>query len=40
MDEELATGLNPESVGQWLNVCMEISDEWCPTAVSDMTDTL
>jgi len=27
MDEELAAGLNQESVGQWLNVWMEISDE-------------
>ena len=31
MDEELATGLSPESSGQWLHVWMEISDEWCPT---------
>ena len=30
MDEELAAGLSPECGGQWLHVCMEISDEWCP----------
>jgi len=40
MDEELAAGSCPESGGQWLNVWMEIGDEWCPTGVGARTDTL
>ena len=34
MDEELDAGLSPESGGQWHNVWMEISDEWCPPEFS------
>jgi len=40
MDEELAGELNPKSDDQWLNIWMEISDEWCPPMVSAGTDTL
>ena len=40
MDIELAAGLSLESGGQWLNVCMEINDDWYPTRVSAGTDSL
>ena len=30
MDEELVVRSYSESGGQWINVQMEISDEWCP----------
>jgi len=29
--------LSPESDGQWFNIQMEISDEWCPTGGSVWT---
>ena len=34
MDEELVARLYPESGGQWLNVQMEISDDWYPLGIS------
>ena len=40
IDEELVTGLSPESGGQWLSVWMEISDGWCLLGVSACTNTL
>ena len=40
MDEELAVGLGPERVGQWLNVWMEIGDEWCSPVVGVGSDNL
>ena len=40
MDEELAAGSSPESGGQWLNIQMEISDEWCLPWVGVGTNTL
>jgi len=40
LDEELSAGLSPVNGGQWLNVWMGISDEWCPTGVSAGTNIL
>jgi len=40
MDNEPATGLGPESSGQWLHVWMVIGDECCPTGVHAEADTL
>ena len=40
MNEELAEGLSSEGGSQWLNVWMEISDEWCPPGVGAETNTL
>jgi len=34
MDEELVMRLYLENGVQWLSVCMEISDKWCPSKVS------
>jgi len=31
MNEELAARPSPKSCGQWLNIWMEIGDQWCPT---------
>ena len=39
MKKELDAGLSPESTGQWLDVQMEISDEWYPTAIGAGTNT-
>ena len=33
MDEELTVRSYPQSGGQWLNIQVEISDEWCPSLV-------
>ena len=40
MDKELAAGLNPESGSQWLNVWIEMGDNWCPIEACAGTDTL
>jgi len=40
MDKELVVRLYPESGGQWLNIWMEIIDEWCPCGVSTGTSAL
>jgi len=40
MDKELASGLSLESGGQWLDVWMGISDEWCPPVVGAGTNIL
>ena len=40
MDEELAAGSSLESGSQWLNVWMEISDEWCPPGIGAGASTL
>lgn len=33
VDKKLAAWSHPKSCGQWLNVQMETSDEWCPSEV-------
>ena len=33
VDEELVGWSHPEDSGQWLNVQMEIRDEWCPSVL-------
>ena len=40
MDEEVAAELSPESGGQWVNIWMEIGDEWCLPWVGAGTNTL
>ena len=40
IDKELAARLSPESGDQWLNVWLEIGDEWCLPGVSGGTHTL
>ena len=39
VDEELVGWSHPEGNGQWLDVQMEISDEWCPSGVHTGTST-
>lgn len=41
INEEPVTRWYPESGGQWLNVQMEISDEWCPSVLfnNEINDT-
>ena len=40
MDEELVMRLYLESDGQWLNVCLEVSDKLCLPEVSAGIDAL
>ncbi|PKU40375.1 rna-directed dna polymerase from mobile element jockey-like [Limosa lapponica baueri] len=40
LDEELAGWLHSDGSGQWLNVQMEISDEWCPSGDCTGTSTV
>ena len=38
--EELDAGSSPEGDGQWLNICMEIIDEWSPIGAGAWADIL
>ena len=40
VDEKLFGWLHPESSRQWLNVQVEIGDEWCPSVVHIGTSTV
>lgn len=40
MDKKLVERLYPESASQWLDVQMEISDQWCLSGVSIGADDL
>ena len=40
LDEELSAGLSPVNGGQWLNVWIEIGDEWSPAGVDAGANTL
>jgi len=40
MEHILVQRMYTENGGQWLNVRIEISDEWCPSGVSTGTGAL
>jgi len=39
VDKEFAGQLHSKSCGQWLDVQVETSDEWCSSGVGTGTDT-
>lgn len=40
MDKKLVGWPHPEGGGQWLDVQMEVGDEWCPSGIQTGTSAV